>query len=324
MNITIIGCGIYSLAIANLLAKNDNEIKIWTHLEQHVVEFKNTGSVISLSTEALSNKISITDDLESAIKNSDLIYIVTSSSFFKDTVIRMREYYNGAPICIATKGLDEVSLSFLTNVISDCLNTEIIGVLSGPTFAIDLINDHPGALTLSSKYIDATTIIKKSIESSSLKLDYNSDIIGTQICGFYKNIIAIAAGIINGMGYSTTTSTLLIKDAIDTLGEIIEIFGGEASTVNSYAGIGDMILTCTSTKSRNYSFGKLVGSTNDYQEVIKYINENTVEGYGSVKNMKHLLYEKNTNFELIDVIYAIVCENRNPKVLIDFLMRKKV
>lgn len=142
-------------------------------------------------------------------------------------------------------------------------------------------------------------------------------------CGAIKNVIAIAAGILKGLGYSESTQAFLINESLHDIKHIIYYLGGNPKTILSFAGIGDLMLTCTSTKSRNYSFGYIIGNTNDIKQIKNYLKNNTVEGYYTLDTVYKLLKSKNINIELITTIYNIVYNYESPNSLANLLITKK-
>lgn len=146
--------------------------------------------------------------------------------------------------------------------------------------------------------------------------------IGTELCGSIKNVIAVAAGILEGLGYSESTRSFLITESLHDIKELIRGLGGKKKTILSFAGVGDLILTATSTKSRNYSFGILLGK-GEFEEANKYLETTTVEGYYTLKSIYSLLRKRKIKMPVVDLIYKVVMKNEDPNKLVKFLMEKK-
>ena len=159
--------------------------------------------------------------------------------------------------------------------------------------------------------------------SDTVKLRETNDLIGIQICGSIKNVIAVGAGMLNGMNYPESTQSFLITESLHDIKELIKALGGNPKTILSYAGVGDLILTSTSFKSRNYQFGKLVGMSASKEEQEKYLKENTVEGYYTLHSVYKLIKKKKIKIPIIDVIYKIIVKNDNPEELVKLLINKK-
>ncbi len=324
MKIAVLGTGAYSLALAYSLAKKENnKIVLWTHDQKHVNELRETKKLSSILDFNISKNISITTSLEEAMQNASLIVIGTASQFFTSLITNMKIYYKkNTPICIATKGIDDSSKEFLSNIAAKILKTKTVSILSGPTFAIDIINNEPVALALASKNNKVLKIVKNNLANERLKLRFNNDLIGVQICGSVKNIIAIAAGILNGLGYSNSTTAFLINESMHDIKNIMRYLGAKKSTILSFAGIGDLILTCTSTKSRNFSFGYTIGKYNDPSKTQEYLNSTTVEGYFAITTFKELLKKHQVKVPIVNIVNDIVNNGKNPEELAKFLIKK--
>ena len=250
MKISVIGLGVYSLAISKMLAKKDeNEIVIWTENNEKYEEYKKTKKVASVFDTKLPKNIKISASMEDALENTNLIYIITASKYVDIVTKQMKPYYNPEiPVCIASKGIEESREELLSNIVKNALKTNNIAVISGPTFAVDILNNEPVALALASKTKKAKEYVLNTLANDTLKLRPSKDMIGIQMCGSIKNVIAIASGILSGLGYSNSTQSFLINESLHDIKDIIKIFGGNPKTILSFAGVGDLMLTCTSTK----------------------------------------------------------------------------
>lgn len=324
MKIAVIGLGAYSLAIVKMLAKKDNEIMVWTESKEKIAEFQKTKKLKSIFDTDIPSNVSITDSYEEVLKDAKLIYIITASKYVDSVVLKMEPFYKkGTPICIASKGIEESKEELLSNIVGNTLKTNHIAVVSGPTFAIDIINGEPIALAIGSKSLKAKNLVMKTLANDSLKLRPTKDMIGIQLCGSIKNVIAIASGILRGLGFSDSTQAFLINESLHDIKNIIKYFGGKPKTILSFAGVGDLMLTCTSTKSRNFSFGYVIGSTKDQKQIKEFLNNNTVEGYHTLETIYKMLHKKGFCIELIDIIYNIVYNDEDPTTLASFLITKK-
>lgn len=325
MKISVIGLGIYSLAISKMLAKKENnEIVIWTENKEKYEEYKKTKQIKSIFDTTIPKNIKISASLEEVLKDTNLIYIITASKYVDIITEKMKEFYNPEiPICIASKGIEESREELLSSIVKRILKINNIAVISGPTFAIDIINNEPVALALASKTKKAKEMVLNTLANDTLKLRPSKDMIGIQMCGSIKNVIAIASGILSGLGYSNSTQSFLINESLHDIKDIIKIFGGKPKTILSFAGVGDLMLTCTSTKSRNFSFGYIIGSTKDSKKIKEYLTNNTVEGYNTLEIIYKMLHKKGIEIKLITTIYNIVYNGENPDILAKFLITKK-
>lgn len=320
MKITILGAGAYGLALAEILKENKNEVCVWTPLEKEALILNNENMSSKLPGIKINTKV--TNDLEKALKNSKLIVIAVPTAFLTSTIKKLKKYYDDVPICIATKGIEQNTNLFVYDVCKNILDTDNIAVISGPSFAIDIVKAYPAGLTLACQDKETINLVSKAFVNNHFKLRKSPDIIGTEICGSIKNIIAIASGILAGLNMPESTKAMLITESLHDIKALIKGLGGDGDTVLSYAGFGDLLLTATSPKSRNYSLGFLIGSGKSKDEIQNYIKNTTVEGLYTLKSVKELVKDKDVDMPIIDLIDKIIYHGENPKILINFLIEK--
>lgn len=325
MKVGIIGTGVYGMAVALQLAKKCDSVIMWSESEERVLEFRKNHKIKGiLDGINIPNNITITSSYEDTVKDAEVVFILSVAKFTKKICDDIKPILKkDTPICIASKGIENESCALLSDIVMQVLETENVAVLSGPTFAIDMANNDPCALTVASKSNYTISKIESVFDSNTIKLRKTDDLIGVQMCGSIKNVIAIAAGILNGMGYQESTRAFLITEALHDIKALITELGGEDKTILSYAGVGDLLLTCTSTKSRNYSFGELVGRKASKDEINDYLSKNTVEGYYTLKSIYKLINDKHIEMPLIDLLYDILINYKDPSTLKDFLIEKK-
>jgi len=325
MNIALIGTGAYGEAMALMLHKNNNKLIMWTESPKLYEEYLREGKIPSLIPDiTMPKSIKLTTSYEEACHNKDILFIMSTAAFVGNICQSIKPYITKKTIvCIASKGIENNSCEFLSNIAYEILKIKNIAIISGPSFAIDMAHNNPVGLSIASHSKKALKIIKSILESDTLKLRETSDLIGIQICGSIKNVIAISAGMLSGMGYPESTQSFLITEALNDIKNLIESLGGNPKTINSFAGVGDLLLTCTSTKSRNFSFGKYIGEGATKEEKEEYLKNTTVEGYYTLKSIYKLIKRKKIKMPIIDLIYKIVINNEKPEILVSFLINKK-
>ena len=324
MTISIIGTGIYSLSLAFQIVKNGHKVKMWSENEELVTNFNKNHTLPTIIKEQIPEDIIISNNLGEVLENSDLIIIGTSAKYVRNICNNMKKNYNQTtPVCIASKGIENNTCSFLSDIVKEVLHAKYIAVISGPTFAIDLIHYEPAALSVASNSRKAIKTINMALASKRLKLRDNNDIIGTEICGSIKNVIAIAAGILEGLGYSESTRAFLITEALHDIKELLKNLECNPKTILSFAGIGDLLLTCFSPKSRNYQFGVLIGKKESKETIDNYLETKTTEGYYTLLSIKELTKNRHIKMPIINLIYDIVINYKNPELLSEFLINKE-
>ena len=325
MKVTILGTGAYGLALSLMFNKKVNDIILWTKFAEEKKEIeKQRGNNKVLPNIKIPDNIKITNDFDAAIKGADLIVIAVPAAFVEDMGQMLKDKLTEKQhICIASKGIERDTCSFVHDILLRNVETENLAVISGPSFAIDIANMHPVGLSIATTNPKTEKILKESLQNDSLKLRTTDDIIGVEICGSIKNVIAIAAGMLSGMGYSESTQAMFVTESLHDIKALIDALGGNKSTILSFAGVGDLLLTATSTKSRNFKLGYLIGSNTPKEELDEYMNNTTIEGLYTLKSIYKLLGDKKVDMPIIDLIYNIIYNNNDPKELVTFLIEKK-
>lgn len=322
MRVSIIGTGIYGIAIALNVARNKHNITMWSENEILINNFKDKHNFKPLTEAKIPKNISITNNMKKATEGADLIIIATTAKYVRSVCESIKPISKDIPICIASKGVENETCSFLSDIVNNILKSKNIGVISGPTFAIDLISEEPCALSLAVSSKKTERAVKEALANPLLKLRVNHDLNGTEICGSIKNVIAIAAGILDGLGYHESTRCFLITEALHDIKELLKKLECNPKTILSFAGVGDLMLTCSTPKSRNYKFGVVIGQTKNKKTIEKYLEENTTEGYYTLFSIKELTKNRKIKIPIINIIYDIVINNKNPEILAEFLINK--
>ena len=323
MKVTILGAGAYGLALATMVNENNHKITIWTKLDSELEELKkNHTNNRVLPDFVLPNNFEYTNNLKKAVENTDLIIIAVPAGFVDSVSKELKQYYKNQHICIASKGIEQDTCLFVDDVVRKYINTDKIAVISGPSFAVDIIKKVPIGLSLASKNEETKKIIINALQNNYLKLRATDDIIGIEICGSVKNIIAIAAGIIEGLGLPESTQAMFITESLHDIKELIKALGGNKNTILSFAGFGDLLLTATSIKSRNFRFGKMIGENTPKELIEEFKNNTTIEGLYTLKSIYKLLDNKKVNIPIINLIYDIIFNDQDPHDIKEFLIKK--
>ena len=321
MKITILGSGAYGLALAKIIDENGYDVNLWTKVlnEYNVINNKEKDNSI-LNGFVLSRKMNITMDMQEAVYGAKIIFIATSIKYIKSILDELVLYYDKSMfICIACKGICDDELYLPYDLVVNKLKSKNVSIISGGTFAKDMIKDIPMALTLASK--DNNNLIKNILENKNLKIETSNDIIGVELCGAIKNILAIGCGIIDGYGFPITSKCMYMSKVINELVLVISLLGGKKETILSYAGIGDIWLTCNSFNSRNYTLGYIVGSNKDKEEIDNYIESNTIEGLYTLNIFYNIINEKKINMNIINVLYKIIYQEGDIKLILEYLTK---
>lgn len=322
MKICVLGCGAYGSALSIILNENGHEVVSWSAFKEEAETLNKTHVAPKLPDVVLPSSIKYTNDIKEASDNADLVLIAIPTAFISNTLKNAKEYIKDKPIVIASKGIEQESCLLINEIVEKILDTNNIAVISGPSFAVDVAKKVPIGLTLACRNKKTTELVLKAFSNEHFKLRVCSDIVGVEICGSIKNVIAIASGILDGMKMPESTSAMFITESIHDIKELIKGLGGDGSTITSFAGFGDLLLTATSPKSRNYSFGYLIGSGASKEEINDYIENTTIEGLYTLKSINELVEDKNVDMPIINLIDEIIYGNKKPQDLVNFLITK--
>ena len=324
MKVGLFGCGAYGIAISSILSDNKCDITMWTKFEAEKESLEKTRVNERLMPNyKIPEDVKFTTSVKECIKDKDLLIIAIPAAFVDDLAKAMKPYIKDNHILIATKGIEQDTGLFINQILEKYLDTTNIAVMSGPSFAVDIITRMPAGLSLASKKIKTRELAKAALQNKNIKLRETRDVIGVEICGSIKNVIALSAGMLDGMKANDSTKAMFLTEAMHDMEEILESFGAMRRTVTSFSGIGDLFLTCTSTKSRNFSFGKLIGEKRSKEELDEYLKNTTVEGFYTLESIYKLLKNKKVSIPIIDLIYDIAVEGKDPEELLTFLVEKR-
>ena len=323
MNVAIIGTGAYGMALASIFYDNKCSIKMWTNSEEERNLLLKEGKSDKVDF-VIPKDIVISTDMKEVVDKANLIMIAIPAKFLDTTSKELKKYYNSKQVvCIASKGIEQHTCRFLYDVIRDNIRTSNIAIISGGTFAVDIVYKVPIGLTLATKSNYAKDVVIKGMRNDYVKLRHTRDVIGTEICGSIKNVIAISSGILDGMGYPISTSSMFITESLHDIKDLIKALGGNKKTILSFAGFGDLLLTCTSVKSRNYTLGKIIGEGKSKEEIDKYIESTTIEGLYTLMSIRKLIKNKKIKMPIIDLTYDIIINGKSPDELKSFLNKKE-
>ena len=325
MKVAILGSGAYGLSLALMFHKNKCDITVWTKFEEekreleHNLEHKKVLPGIKLPDE-----FKFTTSMEDAALNAKLILIAVPAAFVDDVSLELSKYLKkDQHVCIGSKGIERDSCLFVTDVFEKYNKTSKLAVISGPSFAIDIAKHVPIGLSVGTKNKETLALLKENLQNKSLKLRATNDILGIEICGSIKNVIAIAAGMLEGLGMPESTQAMFITESLHDIKNLIKALGGSKKTILSFAGFGDILLTCTSKKSRNFTYGYMIGSKEKQAKIDEYVNNTTIEGLYTLKSIYKLLNNKKVNMPIINLIYDIIFNNKTPECLLTFLIEKE-
>lgn len=324
MKISILGAGAFGLALASIFKENNNDVTVWSRFEEEVASLREKNTNEKIKNIKLPTGIKYTSNLKDTVESSELLVIAIPAQFVDDLVKQLKTLVKKQYVLIASKGIENDTFSFLEEVVRRGINTRKIAVISGPTFAIDIVKSYPVAFTLASRSWMTREVIKKTLINSHVKVRPSRDVVGVEVCGAIKNVISIASGMIEGMNYPESTKAMFITESLHDLKNLIKALGGNKKTILTFAGFGDLLMTATSTKSRNFTFGKMFGENRPKEEIEKYKKETTIEGLYTLESIYNLIKKKKVYMPIIYLIKDIVDGKKEAKSLIDLLTSDRV
>ena len=325
-DILVLGAGAWGTAIANLLAENCNKkIFLWA-FEKKVSDTINKRHInpIFLPKIKLNKKILAVHNFHGIIPiyifiavPSQFVYDITKSfvnSISKDSRDRIS-------IIICSKGFDLKRRLLLSDVLKHLFPLKKIAILSGPSFANLVAQGKPTAVTIASKNLNLSKKVRSLLINKKFRVYINNDIIGVQINGAIKNILAIAAGITEGLGFGENARAAIICRGINEIEKVSLAFGGKKQTTLSLSGIGDIFLTCSSVSSRNYAFGLLIGKGNSKNKILKK-NSTVTEGLENAKSLYIIKKKYKIDTPILDSIYKILVKDYPVKKIANLLLER--
>ncbi len=318
--VSVLGAGGWGLALALTLHANQNDVTVWSPFEKEVEELtlKRTNEKL-LKGVILPKEINITNNLAD-ISGSIITVIATPSFAVRQTAQRLKEISDFGIVVNVAKGLEKDSLKRLSQIISEELPTASIVVLSGPSHAEEVARKIPTMLTAASDDMDSAAMVQRVFSNEFLRVYTNPDVIGVELGGAFKNVIAVCAGLCDGMGLGDNSKAALITRGLAEMTRLGIEMGAQASTFSGLTGLGDLIVTCTSNHSRNNRFGNLVGRGTSVEKALEEVG--TVEGYYAAKMAYELSLKYGISAAIITTCYELLYNGRSTKDIVKELMTR--
>lgn len=319
--ISILGSGGWGTALAVMSAGLDHEVSVWSPFEDEIKNLQTTRENPLLKGITIPYDIIFTTDMTVAV-DADIIILAVPSFAMKSTTLKLAEIISEKSIVVnVSKGFDEESLRGLSDIIEEILPNNPVVTLSGPSHAEEVARGIPTSVVIASKNNTAAEFVQDTLMHSELRIYTNDDIIGVELGGALKNIIALATGICDGMGLGDNTKAALITRGIAEMSRLGKAMGAKVETFMGLSGIGDLVVTCTSMHSRNRRFGILIGKGLDVESAQKEIGM-TVEGYHATKLAYRLANKHDVEMPITNQCYKILYEGFSPQESIKLLMRR--
>lgn len=323
-NISVLGSGAWGTSVSNLIAKNNHNVKIWSIMPKVTKEIneKNTNHLY-LPKIKLSKNLKAYENLEEMLENPEIVFVVIPSSVVNEVFKKIKklkgENYK-MTFVVCTKGIEQKNLKFMSEVIKDILPKSKIAVWAGPNFAQEVAEENPSITTIATKSKKLYAEISEILNCDYFKTYYSNDPLGAQICGTMKNIVAISCGIAEGLGWGRNTRAGLITQGLLEIGKMCQVFDGDKEILNQPAGVGDLVLTSTSKKSRNFSLGIRIGKGEKLSDILQSKNA-TFEGQKNANCAVRIAKKYKLDMPLCKAVHKILEGNLSKKEIGNLIKR---
>ncbi|RAI14555.1 MAG: glycerol-3-phosphate dehydrogenase [Candidatus Melainabacteria bacterium] len=326
MKLTVLGAGCWGLTLAWLLTNNFDEITVWGRaqdLSEDLLNNKHASKPLEVQLDA---KIEITSDLANAIKNADIILSVIATSGTRDVCEHLKSagIKDEQILVNASKGIELPSLMRMSEVIKDVLPNQRLVVLSGPTLAKEVLQGKPTAACVACEDIETAQFVQKACNvPNKFRLYTNTDVIGVELGGSLKNVIAIASGFAHTMGLGDNCSGTLLTRGMAEIVRVSIQLGANPSTLYGLSGMGDLIATCSSPMSRNYTVGSMLAKGKKINDILAELGS-VAEGVKTSKAICELAQKLGIEVPVSNAIYEAVYTDITPEELLSKLMNRKL
>jgi len=322
-SILVLGAGSWGTALAMLLARNGCNTYLWSHNLQHAAEMhEQRCNQRYLPDMTFPASLSMVDDFSAVIDQVRDILVAVPSHAFRECLTQLAPYLRDETrIAWATKGLENDSHKLMHQVFAEVLGDRPCALVSGPSFAKEVARDLPTAVTVASTDQQFANDFARYLHKGNFRAYTNSDIVGVEIGGAAKNVLAIAAGIADGLGYNANTRAALITRGLAEIMRLGEALGGQPETFMGLAGLGDLVLTCSDNQSRNRRFGLAIGQGKSWQQAVDEIKQ-VVEGAQAAKEVYALAQQHKIDMPIVEQVYRVLYQQLEPNQAVKTLLER--
>lgn len=310
MKVAVLGAGSWGIALSKLLHDNQNEVFVWSALQDEIDMLNREHEhVDKLKGVKLPEDMVFTTSLKDAVDSAKILVMAVPSVFVRKTASQLSEFYKEGQIIVnVAKGIEEATLYTMTQIIEDEINNATVAVLSGPSHAEEVGRGIPTTIVVGAKDKDVAEKVQEVFMSPVFRVYTSPDVLGIEIGAALKNVIALAAGIADGLGYGDNTKAALITRGMAEITRLGVAMGAKMETLYGLSGIGDLIVTCASMHSRNRRAGILIGQGKTADEAMKEVKM-VVEGVYSAKAAKKLSDKYEIDMPIVTKVNEILFDN---------------
>lgn len=324
MKVSVIGSGSWGCSLAMVLAKNNHDVSIYSRnleqVEEINIKHKNEKYLKGVRFD---ENIKASNSLKDVLKDSEIVVLAVPTQQIRSVLLEIKKYISEDKILVdVAKGI-EVSSGFrVSEICEEILPRNKYSILSGPSHAEEVSREIPTTVVISSNDNSVSEKVRDFFMNENFRIYINSDLIGVEIAGAIKNIIAFGAGVLDGMGYGDNSKSALITRGLNEIVKFGISYGANKSTFYGLSGIGDLVVTCTSKHSRNWRAGYLIGCGKNLDETLKEVNM-VVEGISTTKIVHSMAKEKNVEMPITDAIYSVLYGDLDVRTAVNKLMTRE-
>jgi glycerol-3-phosphate dehydrogenase (NAD(P)+) len=325
MRCAVVGAGAWGTALADLLARNGHDVRLWAY-EPDVVESinKKRENVRFLRGHLLSPSVESVGDIARAVDGAELVMLATPSHVLRRIVKSAAgSLPRGAALVVATKGIEKETLCLMTEVAEQEVPGATVVALSGPSFAAEVVSRQPTAVVAASKRDEAAGIAQRALSSAYFRVYTHSDVIGVELGGALKNVMALATGIAEGLGLGFNARAALVTRGLAEMTRLGSALGAQHSTFAGLAGLGDLVLTCTGSLSRNRAVGVELGKGRTLEEILSD-RETVAEGVVTAQSARELAAREGVEMPIVDTVNRVLFEGQPARSAIAALMTREL
>jgi glycerol-3-phosphate dehydrogenase (NAD(P)+) len=326
MKTTVIGAGAFGTAMALIASRCGHDVMMWAHDPRVAEGIAGTKSNPVYLKGIPLGDIRATSSLEEAVRFSDLMFMVVPSHHYRGVLAEIGSFVE-QPVSIVsgTKGIENESLDRMSRISSDVLGEKLkaFATLSGPTFALETARGDPTAAVVASSDPSFAEEVQRRLSCASFRVYHSSDVVGVELAGSLKNVIAIAAGVLEGLGLGSNTNAALVTRGLHEITKLGIALGGRPETFAGLAGMGDLVLTCTGALSRNRSVGVELGKGKSLEAILGE-TRSVAEGVKTSKAARELAERHKIEMPITTEVYSVLYEKESPKVAIQRLMSRSL
>lgn len=324
--VVVLGAGSWGTALAIVLAENGHDTLIWSHRADQALEINEQHTNKKyLPNTVLPQNLKATHDLQAAAKHAQTIVMAVPTKGIREVCANISEFMSEKALFVhVSKGIEPDSLLRISELMRESLHENVVGdivVLSGPSHAEEVVLQHPTTITAACENLAAAEKVQDLFMNHYLRVYTNEDVVGVEIGGALKNVIALAAGITDGLNYGDNAKAALITRGLAEITRLGVKMGGNPFTFAGLSGMGDLIVTCTSVHSRNWRAGNLLGKGMKLDQVLDEMGM-VVEGVRTTKAAYQLAQKYEVAMPITSALYAVLFDRQEPKVLVDELMNR--